>query len=65
MAKNLTKFKKVQARKSLFCEGKQVITGGKIYPIIRGGWRNLFIIDDQGDELKFYHDNISFIYLTN
>jgi len=63
MTRNITKFKQVLAKQSLFCEGKPCITAGKVYPIIRGGWRNLFIIDDQGDELKFYHDNISFRYL--
>ena len=65
MAKNLTKFKKVQAVKDLYCEGKQCITAGKVYNVIRGGWRNLFIIDDTGDEIKLYHDNVSFRYLTN
>jgi hypothetical protein len=65
MAKNITKFKKVQALKSLFLDDKRCITGGKIYPVIRGGWRNIFIVDDMGDELKLYHDNISFRYMTN
>ena len=65
MAKNLTKFKKVQAIQDLYLENIRCITAGKTYNVIRGGWRNLFIIDDTGDEIKLYHDNISFRYLTN
>lgn len=65
MSKNPTKFKRIQAIKSLFLDGQKLITEGKTYNIIRGGWRNLYIIDDTGDEMCLYHDNVSFKYLTN
>lgn len=65
MSKNLTKFKKVQALRSFHLENQKCITQGKIYPVIRGGWRNLYIIDDTGVEMQLYHDNISFKYITN
>jgi len=65
MSKNPTKFKRVQAVKDLFYDNIKLITKGKIYPVIRGGWRNLYIVDDTGQELQLYHDNVSFRYLTN
>lgn len=65
MSRNLTKFKKVQALKSLSFENQRLITQHKLYPVVRGGWRNLTIIDDTGQELQLYHDNPSFKYLTS
>lgn len=62
---NLTKFKKVLALNNLSYKDQRLITKDKIYNIIRGGWRNLYIIDDTGDEMCLYHDNVSFKYLTN
>jgi hypothetical protein len=65
MSKNLTKFKKVIALKDLFWKEQKLITKGKTYNIIRGGWRNLFIIDNAGDEMQLHHDNPSFRYIVN
>lgn len=65
MSKNVTKFKKVKALQNLTYADQRLITEGKTYPVIRGGWRNLYILDDTGDEIKLYHDNPSFKYLTN
>jgi hypothetical protein len=63
--KNITRFKKVQAKDDLFLGDQKCITKGKVYEVIRGGWRNLFIIDDTGDEIKLYHDNVTFKYLVS
>lgn len=62
--RNITKYKKVLALNDLYYDKQKLITKGKEYLIIRGGWRNLYIIDDTEQELQLYHDNVSFKYLT-
>lgn len=62
--RNFTKFKKVVAKKDHYLGRQKLITKGKEYEVIRGGWRYIYIIDDTGQELQLYHDNISFKYLT-
>lgn len=65
MSKNVTKFKKVKALKNLYYKNQKLITEGRVYDVIRGGWRYIYIRDDTGDEMQLYHDNPSFRYITN
>jgi len=62
--RNITKYKKVKALNNLDYKGQKCISQGKIYPVVKGGWKYITIIDDTGQELQLYHDNISFNYLS-